>query len=81
MRGENTNGNTKLESVIVCKHCGTEQFFVTDTRPVEGAIRRRRQCASCNNRITTYEISAKDYEKLISYINRKRELMNIIAEI
>ena len=37
--------------------CGCEESKVVDSRPSEGndAIRRRRECASCGFRFTTYE--------------------------
>ncbi len=40
-----------------CPYCGTTDTRVVDTRPVdEGlAIRRRRECAACGRRFTTYE--------------------------
>ena len=40
-----------------CPHCGAFESRVVDSRPAEqgAAIRRRRQCESCNQRFTTYE--------------------------
>lgn len=40
-----------------CPFCGTEDTQVKDLRPVEegGVIRRRRQCAVCGARFTTFE--------------------------
>lgn len=39
-----------------CPFCGNENTKVIDSRPTDdGAIRRRRQCESCNKRFTTYE--------------------------
>ncbi len=40
-----------------CPHCGFEESKVLDSRPTdEGeAIRRRRECLSCQKRFTTYE--------------------------
>ncbi len=40
-----------------CPFCGSEQTQVKDSRPAEGgaAIRRRRECADCGGRFTTYE--------------------------
>jgi len=40
-----------------CPFCTSEDTRVIDSRPVEdgSAIRRRRECASCGNRFTTYE--------------------------
>ena len=40
-----------------CPRCGCEESKVVDSRPSENndAIRRRRECASCGFRFTTYE--------------------------
>ncbi len=40
-----------------CPKCGCEESKVVDSRPSEGndAIRRRRECAKCGFRFTTYE--------------------------
>ncbi len=40
-----------------CPYCSSEVIKVIDSRPSEeqNAIRRRRQCDSCNRRFTTYE--------------------------
>jgi transcriptional repressor NrdR len=40
-----------------CPWCGADDDRVVDSRPADGgsAIRRRRQCASCGRRYSTYE--------------------------
>ena len=40
-----------------CPFCSSEDIKVIDSRPAEGenAIRRRRECVSCEKRFTTYE--------------------------
>lgn len=40
-----------------CPFCGDEDTRVVDSRPVDddNSIRRRRQCAACSRRFTTYE--------------------------
>jgi transcriptional repressor NrdR len=40
-----------------CPFCGNDEDKVIDSRPAEEglAIRRRRECISCNSRFTTYE--------------------------
>ncbi|MCY4116400.1 MAG: transcriptional regulator NrdR [Caldilineaceae bacterium] len=38
-----------------CPHCGYDHHKVIDSREREDAIRRRRQCTSCEQRFTTYE--------------------------
>ena len=41
-----------------CPSCGSEDIKVVDSRPGEdnNSIRRRRECLTCHNRFTTYEI-------------------------
>jgi transcriptional repressor NrdR len=41
-----------------CPFCGYEESKVIDSRPTDegGKIRRRRECLSCANRFTTYEM-------------------------
>ena len=38
-----------------CPHCDYNDSKVTDSRNVNGSIRRRRQCLDCGFRFTTYE--------------------------
>jgi transcriptional repressor NrdR len=42
-----------------CPFCATGETRVVDSRPADGgqAIRRRRECAACGKRFTTYERS------------------------
>ena len=44
-----------------CPNCGHDEDRVLDTRPVRDglAIRRRRECAQCQHRYTTYEYIVK----------------------
>ena len=39
-----------------CPFCGAKDTRVLDSRPAENRIRRRRECAVCGKRFTTYEI-------------------------
>ena len=58
----------KFKNIVFCEQCGKEQIMVHDTRMIEGIKRRRRICAMCGNRTTTYEISKEDFEKLMNGI-------------
>jgi transcriptional repressor NrdR len=40
---------------VKCPFCGFTDSKVTDSRTVDAAIRRRRECLRCNARFTTYE--------------------------
>lgn len=39
-----------------CPFCGFEESKVTDSRPTDEKIRRRRECIKCRGRFTTYEM-------------------------
>jgi len=45
----------KWVTVVRCPSCNYEDSRVTDSRNVDEAIRRRRQCLSCWFKFTTYE--------------------------
>ncbi len=47
----------RYPSFMRCPVCGADETRVIDSRPAEAgaSIRRRRVCASCGNRFTTYE--------------------------
>ena len=40
---------------MYCPHCGHDDSKVIDSRDSGGGVRRRRECASCGQRFTTYE--------------------------
>jgi len=40
---------------MICPYCGHEDSKVIDSRDVNEAIRRRRECLECGARFTTYE--------------------------
>ncbi|MCH2135684.1 MAG: transcriptional regulator NrdR [Phycisphaerales bacterium] len=42
---------------MICPACGADEDRVVDSRAADGghAIRRRRECARCGHRVTTYE--------------------------
>ncbi|MGN0624326.1 MAG: transcriptional regulator NrdR [Oscillospiraceae bacterium] len=42
-----------------CPFCNYEDTKVIDSRPSEGKKRRRRECANCGKRFTTYEVVEK----------------------
>lgn len=40
---------------VHCPHCDSASHVVETRRAADGAVRRRRECASCGRRFTTYE--------------------------
>ncbi len=55
-----------------CPFCGHDETKVIDSRLTEegDAVRRRRECPSCNKRFTTYE---RSYEIPITVIKKNKE--------
>lgn len=41
--------------IMHCPNCQSTDLKVIDSRPVENAIRRRRECLNCHTRFTTFE--------------------------
>lgn len=48
---------------VQCPACNGESRVI-DSRDGETARRRRRECLSCKNRYSTYEIHANEYDRL-----------------
>lgn len=47
---------------MACPECGAAKTQTIDSRPVsDGTYRRRRVCASCSFRFTTYELYRPDF--------------------
>lgn len=69
---------------IPCPHCGhASGSRVTDCRPSELGFRRRRQCANCTFKFTTYEISEAEVanqERLAATIGRLRLTLTTALE-
>jgi len=57
---------------VKCSFCGYDETKVIDSRLTEegDAVRRRRECPSCNKRFTTYE---RSYEIPITIIKKNKE--------
>lgn len=58
-----------------CPFCGSGETRVIDSRPTDenNSIRRRRECASCQNRFTTYE-TVEDVPILVIKKNGTRQV-------
>ena len=59
-----------------CPNCGSADLRVIDSRPAENnAIKRRRECASCKARYTTYETMGT-YQLIVVKKNGTKELFD-----
>lgn len=71
---------------MTCENCGGVNLYVVDSRPVKFGYRRRRECADCGLRTTTYEVpeenylAMKDCYKILSDIQRWMDKYKIIKE-
>lgn len=55
-----------LNNILICENCGEQQISVCDSRMLAGTRRRRRTCAVCGHKSTTYEISNEEFERLLN---------------
>ncbi len=56
-----------------CPHCGAPETRVTDSRDTGQEIRRRRECAQCGIRFTTYERVQHAVLQVVKRDNRREE--------
>lgn len=49
---------------MCCPECECEKSRVTDSRPAEGGIKRRRECIDCGARWVTFEYSEAAYQSI-----------------
>ena len=56
---------SKITDITTCPKCKSYNMTCIDSRKlVTGVIRRRKECTTCGNRITTIELLKEDFEKL-----------------
>lgn len=65
---------------VQCPQCNGESSVI-DWRDGEDARRRRRKCNKCSHRYTTYEIHAKDYERMRRLNVDVRQIDSAIATL
>jgi transcriptional repressor NrdR len=63
-----------------CPKCGSDQLHVTDSRPVDVVVKRRRECLDCGHRFSTAEITMKEYKLYLSILDQKNRLMGLSRE-
>ena len=56
-----------------CPKCGWPVNKVSDSRPVDKGIRRRRVCEECGHRWTTYEFTVKEWMNRMKKAERTPE--------
>lgn len=65
---------------VQCPQCNGESCVI-DSRDGEDARRRRRKCNKCSHRYTTYEIHAKNYERMRRFRVDVRQIDSAIATL
>lgn len=68
---------------VACPNCGDTASAVTDCRPsieIGGAatFRRRRICAGCKGRFTTYEVSQEVVDRIEAFLSDKSGLRSAL---
>ena len=53
-----------MQNIQICNKCGSNEIACVDSRKNNDYTRRRKKCLCCGNRITTYEISEFDFNKI-----------------
>ena len=56
-----------------CPHCGFRDSKVTDSRANTDGIRRRRECASCGQRFTTFEMVQLSSVQIVKKDGRRED--------
>lgn len=49
-----------MSRFIPCPQCGTDDWYITETRRSERGIRRRRRCGECDHGLTSWEVLSSD---------------------
>jgi len=58
---------------VQCPNCGEIDTQVVDTRMIANGVRRRRQCAKCHQRFTTYEYAVSTTPLVVKNDGRREE--------
>lgn len=68
---------------IVCPHCNGLDAFTVDSRYCldTQARRRRYECSRCEQRFTTYEVPAVEYEKIQTMNIDTKQFDSVIASL
>ena len=57
-----------------CPKCGSPSTYVLETRQTaSGSMRRRRECAECHHKFTTYEVNQKQWMVLTKIAEMMQE--------
>jgi len=58
--------------------CGNETEVFDSRLRGDGSVWRRRKCASCGKRFTTFEVSEYDFKKMRDFSRRYEKIKKII---
>jgi len=56
---------------VPCAKCGARKGSTVDSRPQDTYVRRRRECANCGHRFTTYETTTEPGDRGLSETQKK----------
>jgi transcriptional regulator NrdR family protein len=49
---------------MICPECKSKNVYIHDSRQSDESTRRRRWCAECGHRFSTFEISLEELQRL-----------------
>lgn len=80
-RGPQAHVIPGAETLMKCRRCGSAQMMVVDSLANDAgtAIRRRRKCDDCGERITSYETSLNPY--VIAADDAKELVSQLISDL
>jgi len=69
------------EPRFTCESCGSVEYEVIETRKQSDYVRRRIACKRCNHRITTYEISERQFALCQSALAAQVSILRVAGKL
>ena len=65
-----------------CPNCHGQNLYIVDARGTKNGIgyRRRRECADCGARFTTYEVTKEEYSLIAKSAKILKEVQNLLGK-
>ena len=66
---------------FTCESCGSVDYEVIETRKQSDYVRRRIACRNCDHRITTYEISERQFALCQSALAAQVSILRVAGKL
>ena len=68
---------------LKCEHCGGVESRIVDSRETDQllTIVRRRECKDCGFRVSTHEISIKEYNRIRNFVGQFEKIQESLNEL